>query len=534
MSKWTLAALIGLFLATFTVGVPYALIPAFAFYFYALDHAGSMKTRLIETLIFQWVAAFIVTGIIQAESSIWNGGWKIYSLLALIIMPALMGYLVLHMLWRHLIRNENVWLRVLSSAVAFTLLEQWIAYEKLSFGQFFINEPLVTGWVPVLGGSILTFLTILSAEVLALILDQLRQPKPARTHRLERLTAALALIFVVWIAPSFGLTSFLRKTDQAEPTRPVSFALLQTNFDGATLVKEVAGHPASTDLVLGTYDRLIAAIPEKPDQPQILVGGEVTFPALEGRAGAELRGVDRVRAWLKNEKRLLVVGAAYFNSAGEHENVAMTARIENNELKQRSFRKRIFLPFGETVGTSHQFPWIEKMIFEFPYAPAGTVPLFQTFDGLPIGLILCSEVFHRDLFLELYRMGARAFVVSGNELSSFRTLGQAWLLSGARLRSLEIGVPIVKAANSGGSAILDGNGRFLYKAPLGETVSHEQTIAVSLNPQPTFFVRHPDLLDLFFNSVLLISLIALARTWTPRLRRSQRKSETFQAPSPQA
>ncbi len=64
----------------------------------------------------------------------------------------------------------------------------------------------------------------------------------------------------------------------------------------------------------------------------------------------------------------------------------------------------------------------------------------------------------------------------------------------ARLRAIEQGLPLIRSANTGISAIVDPFGRTLASAPLGSRGRHRRFFA-PIAPADTFFAlpaRHPD------------------------------------------
>lgn len=65
-----------------------------------------------------------------------------------------------------------------------------------------------------------------------------------------------------------------------------------------------------------------------------------------------------------------------------------------------------------------------------------------------------------------------------------RTTGPYQHFHQARVRSVEEGLPLVRAANTGISAIIDGYGRIQRSARLGEATMIEAPLPVSIRPPP--------------------------------------------------
>jgi apolipoprotein N-acyltransferase len=72
----------------------------------------------------------------------------------------------------------------------------------------------------------------------------------------------------------------------------------------------------------------------------------------------------------------------------------------------------------------------------------------------------------------------------------------------ARLRAIEQGMPLIRSANTGISAIVDPFGRTLASAPLGVEAVIDGSLPVSL--PPTIFSRHPHAIPIILWIFVLI------------------------------
>ncbi|MDD9841400.1 MAG: apolipoprotein N-acyltransferase, partial [Alphaproteobacteria bacterium] len=83
-----------------------------------------------------------------------------------------------------------------------------------------------------------------------------------------------------------------------------------------------------------------------------------------------------------------------------------------------------------------------------------------------------------------------------------RTIGPGQHLAAAQMRAIELGLPLVRAANTGISALIDGRGRIVDFRPLYV----RNVLDVTLPPPlaPTFYSRFGD--GVFF-LMLLISVV---------------------------
>ena len=95
-----------------------------------------------------------------------------------------------------------------------------------------------------------------------------------------------------------------------------------------------------------------------------------------------------------------------------------------------------------------------------------------------------------------------------------RTTGPYQHFHQARVRSVEEGLPLVRAANTGISAVVDAYGRIVASTSLGEATMIESRLPTAL-PEP-FYARWRDLLLLLSLAVCL--LLATSGILYPRYR----------------
>lgn len=136
---------------------------------------------------------------------------------------------------------------------------------------------------------------------------------------------------------------------------------------------------------------------------------------------------------------------------------------------------------------------------------AGGGPLSLAIPGAPsAGFSICYEAIFPDHFVDpLKRPGWLINVTNdgwfGNSTGPYQHLAQA------RLRAIEQGLPMVRAANTGISAVIDPYGRTLSSLPLNQEGILDSALPQSL--PPTFFASYGQLL--FFFALLLLCAIGI-------------------------
>jgi apolipoprotein N-acyltransferase len=132
------------------------------------------------------------------------------------------------------------------------------------------------------------------------------------------------------------------------------------------------------------------------------------------------------------------------------------------------YSKRHLVPFGEYVPWRSALSYIEELQ-QVPtdYEPGPGPTVFQTEDHR-LGALVCFESAFGDLSRQYARLGADGLVVLTNNRSYRRSANSAQHLAMGQLRAAETGRPLLQAAISGLSAVVDHTGAVRAKTELFE------------------------------------------------------------------
>jgi apolipoprotein N-acyltransferase len=219
-----------------------------------------------------------------------------------------------------------------------------------------------------------------------------------------------------------------------------------------------------------------------------LIWPESAFPFILSRNGpalAEIAGFLRGGA-------VLVTGAARVDEGdradGRLHFFNAIEVVDRRGLAPERYDKRHLVPFGEYMPFSRLFERVG--ITQFIHFPggfdAGTGSSLMHISGLPSArALICYEaIFPNEL-------GMRFDAETDRPRWLLNVTDDAWfgLTSGpyqhfaeARLRAIELGLPLVRAANTGISAVTDGLGRILVEAPLGTEAVLDSPLPQALAP----------------------------------------------------
>jgi len=130
------------------------------------------------------------------------------------------------------------------------------------------------------------------------------------------------------------------------------------------------------------------------------------------------------------------------------------------------YRKRHLVPFGEYVPWRSELSFISALrAIPRDFAPGRRGTLFPV-AGRKVGTLICFDSAFSSLARDYAAHGAEALVVMTNNRSYRRSANSAQHLAIGQLRAAETGRPLLQAAVSGISGIVDGSGRLRSKTPL--------------------------------------------------------------------
>ena len=189
----------------------------------------------------------------------------------------------------------------------------------------------------------------------------------------------------------------------------------------------------------------------------------------------------------------------------------MTPRL--NQLQ--SYRKIKLVPFGEFIPFEKQvkrfFPDIQ-ILGELGSFTPGTFPqpLLEMGD-LNFGTTICYEAIFPQLWLKQSRQGARFFVNLTNDAWFFNTAAPHQHLAANVMRAVETGRPVLRAANTGISAVIDSFGRIEQKTDLFTSAVLEARVDLPQEGQVTPYTQRGNLFvwvcAVFFFSLLISTMV---------------------------
>ncbi len=179
------------------------------------------------------------------------------------------------------------------------------------------------------------------------------------------------------------------------------------------------------------------------------------------------------------------------------------------------YRKIKLVPFGEFIPLEKQvkrfLPGVEILGELGSFSP-GTFPQpLLEMDNLLLGSTICYEAIFPQLWLQQSRQGAQLFVNLTNDAWFFNTAAPHQHLAANVMRAVETGRPVLRAANTGISAVIDAFGRIEQKTDLFTRATLEEQVALPREGYVTPYTQRGNLFvwvcAVFFFSLLISTMV---------------------------
>ncbi len=316
----------------------------------------------------------------------------------------------------------------------------------------------------------------------------------ATTHRERRIASLLfvSLAFVLWSG------GWLRLSFQTEAAPKFIVRIVQGNIPQAD-----KWEPALRESIFNQY----LSLSRRPGSYDILAWPEAAFP---GFLDENTVALDKIGALLPPGSYLLTgtPQRLIVTSAPEYRNAILA--IDSEGAVGGSYSKHHLVPFGEYVPWRGWLP-IERLapnVADFsPGAGPLTVPLGPS---LPTaGMTICYEAIFPGEIID--RQNRPGWIFNATNDAWFgQSLGPWQHFASARMRAVEEGLPMVRAANTGISAVFDSYGNTRTQIALGITDVADVALPSPLAPPP--YARYGDMM------LIALFLMAGLLAWTVRVK----------------
>jgi len=254
------------------------------------------------------------------------------------------------------------------------------------------------------------------------------------------------------------------------------------------------------DKIQGFFDRQILFSQAGEQRPDLIVWPETAVPVMLNTAAPTLEVISAAAGGVP-----VVVGLQRYDGRRLYNSLAL---VEAGGTVAAVYDKHHLVPFGEYVPYGD---WLGKIGIHGlaanegqGYSPGPGAQVIDMGDlGRALPLICYEGVFPQDVHAAPERPDFMLLIT--NDAWFGRVSGPYQHLAQARLRSAEQGLPMIRVANTGVSAMIDATGQITARIPMGRSGWRDAPLPPPL--PPTIYARTGDLAML----VLLILLLGLSR-----------------------
>ena len=350
------------------------------------------------------------------------------------LFPALTGWLST----RLRTTNSVAWLLLVA---ALWVLSEWLrgtlftGFPWLALGYSQVPASPLAGFAPVVGVYGITLILVASAALLSLWL--------AQGFREWRYLLPLG---VIWIA---GFS--LQQINWAQPDgEPVTVSLLQGNI--AQDLKWREDHVIAT---METYARLV-----RESNSRLIVTPEISIPLFNDVVPPAY--LAHLAAHARENNGDVLIGLAEHAPNGNDE--YYNTMFSFGESPNQRYRKHHLVPFGEFIPIKPVFGWIVNVL-EIPLSDFSRGRVDQrpmNLAGQRVAVNICYEdVFGEEIINQLPQ--ASLLVNVSNDAWFGRSIGPKQHLQISQMRALETSRYMLRATNTGVTAIIDQRGEVLQQ-----------------------------------------------------------------------
>ncbi len=362
-------------------------------------------------------------------------------------------------------KPKNPWFFAFVFASAWTFAEYLRAhlfsgFEWLSVGVSQAPDGLLGGYAPVFGTFGVTFLLLHLAALLVPIQGFLKGPRSARPPFIAPYRFSAAAIFlqppiaVVALVALGGI--LLHKPNWSDATgKLLRISLLQGN-----VAQSMKWEPEKFAETLKLYERLITQA-----KGELIILPETAFPAPLSRIPPEY--IERLRGIANSKNANLIIGVPV-EEKGKFYNAAISLGVEDSQ----QYRKVHLVPFGEYMPLRGLLAWFYANL-TIPMSDFSSGDALQPnikVNGQSLGISICYEdAFARDVHRTL--PDATLLVNISNDAWFGQSAAAEQHLQLSQMRAIEFARPMMRANNTGITAVIDEKGRVIERlAPFTEGI----------------------------------------------------------------
>jgi apolipoprotein N-acyltransferase len=324
---------------------------------------------------------------------------------------------------------------LISAPLSWVFLEwvrSWIftGFPWLNMGYSTVPNSALAGFVPIFGVYGVSLIVAISSGLLVMI-----------AHTQNRLMAVIALL-LLWLAGGF-----LKQVEWSKPLEsPFSVALLQGN-----IAQDVKWQAEVAQQTLDQYLEMIVSA-----NAQLIITPETALPILSNQIPDEY--LKRIKNHAQENHGDVLIGII----ESEQDNY-YNSMLSVGTAPIQTYRKSHLVPFGEFIPLKSAIGWIYRDWLNMPLSDlsrGSNQPQPMNIAGQQVAINICYEdVYGEEIIRQLPQ--ATLLVNTSNMAWFGDSLAPDQHLQMSQTRALESGRMMLRATNTGSTAIIDPHGHIL-------------------------------------------------------------------------
>jgi len=321
-------------------------------------------------------------------------------------------------------------------------IRSWIftGFPWLTLGYSQVPHSPLAGFMPILG---VYAVSVLTALIAALVAYWLAQPQQSTVWKRNAIACIVVLV----------VSGFLLKA--VEWTKPVgpplSVALLQGNIS-----QSIKWSPEIAGKTITQYLEMI-----EQSKAQLIVLPETALPVIAQQL--DLSTVERMAAHGKQNQGNVLVGLVQYDAVNQ---TYFNSAISFGTAPLQAYSKSHLVPFGEFIPFKAIFGWIYRDWLNIPLSDLsrGGNQMPMQLANQHVAVNICYEdVFGEEIIRQL--PAATLLVNMSNDAWYGQSFAADQHMQFSQARALETGRMMLRATNTGATAIIDQHGMVLAHAP---------------------------------------------------------------------
>lgn len=327
----------------------------------------------------------------------------------------------------------------------------------------------------------------------------------APRNRIIAIAAPLILLCGLWGWGALRLEQ-PQEVQQEAPQKPVVVRLVQANIEQT--LKWQRDHLVNGFLM---HLALSEAVNENGVKPDYIIWPETAMP-FDMKPGP---GWFEALAKVAPETGSLITGAVRVEQSPEgYAAFNSVYAVKPTQHIVSVYDKNVLVPFGEFVPFRFVLQWfgVEKITQGIGDFSRGQGAAIMNVEGQAphVQPLICYEAIFPEFRVDEGQEKPDWLLNITNDAWFGRSIGPYQHLQMARFRSVERGIPMVRVANTGVSAVFDAFGREIASMPLGYKGYMDVNLPVKMQ-HSTLYTRLGELMALITGFFLLVSAIIINR-----------------------